>query len=55
MLETKKYGFSKKLKLDSNKSQKFKADAKYFMFENPDNKNSYLLAQELLILLMIWK
>ena len=42
-LDTKKHGFSKKLKLESNKTQKFKAVAKYLMFENPEDKNSYLL------------
>ena len=44
-LNTKKHVFSKKLKLESNKTQKFKAVAKYLMFENPEDKNSYLLTQ----------
>ena len=42
-MDTKKHGFSKKLKLESNKTQKFKAVAKYLMFENPEDKNYYLL------------
>ena len=42
-LDTKKHGFSKKLKLELNKTQKFKAFAKYLMFENPEDNNSYLL------------
>ena len=42
-LDPKKHGFSKKLKLESNKTQKFKAVAKYLMFENHEDKNSYLL------------
>ena len=37
-LDTKKHGFSKKLKLESNKTQKFKAVAKYLMFENSEDK-----------------
>ena len=41
-LDTKKHDFLKKLKLKSNKTQKFKAVAKFLMFENPEDKNSYL-------------
>ena len=39
--ETKKHGFSKKLKLQSNKTQKFKTVVKYLMFVTL--KKSYLL------------
>ena len=36
---------SKKLKPESNKTKRFKALEKYLMFENLNDKNSYLLTQ----------
>ena len=45
VLDTQKHWFSKKLKLESNKTQKFKTIARYLIFENLEDKTSYLLTQ----------